>query len=129
MQLLVLDELQWIGRDWSSFLFFNCFELETLTRARNPKAKRVPSPPASKPSQPLVTKPKEPTRVKPRNKTEKRPDQMQMLDTPTLPPAKQKSKVVKDAKQEQAVSKQGAKRITRSQAMVLKGKKIGRAHV
>ena len=45
MKLLILDELEKIGRDWSSFLFINGFELETLTPARNPKAKGVPSTP------------------------------------------------------------------------------------
>ena len=74
MKLLILDELQKIGRDWSSFLFINCFELETLTPVRNPKAKGVPSPPTVEPSQPMVAKPKETTRVKPRKKIEKRED-------------------------------------------------------
>ena len=58
MKLLILDELQKIGRDWPSFLSVNGFELETLTPARNPKAKGVPSPPLAEPSQPMAEKPK-----------------------------------------------------------------------
>ena len=88
IKLLILDELQKIGRYWPSFLFLNGFDLETLTPARNPKAKGVPSPLASEPSQPMVAKPKETARVKPRKKIEKGPEKMQILDTPTLPPAK-----------------------------------------
>ena len=59
MKLLILDELQKIGRDWSSFLFINGFELETLTPTRNPKAKGVPSPPPAEPSQPVAVKTKQ----------------------------------------------------------------------
>ena len=76
MKLLVLDEFQRIGKDFSSFLFVNGFELETLTPARNPKAKRVPSPPAVEQSQPLVAKPKEPARVKLSKQTEKNLEKM-----------------------------------------------------
>ena len=56
MKLLILDEIQKIGRDWSSFLFINGLELETLTPARNPKAKGVPSPLLAEPSQPMAAK-------------------------------------------------------------------------
>ena len=41
MKLLILNVLQKIGRDWSSFLFINGFELETLTPTRNPKIKEL----------------------------------------------------------------------------------------
>ena len=44
MKLLILNELQKIGRDWSSFLFINGFDLEKLTPARNPKTKGTPLP-------------------------------------------------------------------------------------
>ena len=47
---------------------------------------------------------------------------MQSFDTPTVPPAKQKSKVIKPTKQEQSMSKQGSKRITRSQIVALEDK-------
>ena len=47
-----------------------------------------------------------------------------MLDTPTPSPAKQRSNIVKEAKQKQDVSRQEIKRVTRSQAVALKGKKI-----
>ena len=73
MKLLILDELQKICRDWSSFLFINGFELETLTPARNPKAKGFPSSTPAEPSQPMVAKPKETARVKPRKQIEKGP--------------------------------------------------------
>ena len=72
MKLLILDELRKIGRDWSSFLFINGFELETLTPARNPKTKGTPSPPVAESSQLVVEKPKEFVKLKPRKQVEKR---------------------------------------------------------
>ena len=59
INLFILNELQKIGRDWSSFLFITGFELEALTPARSPKTKGTPSPPVAKSSQPVVAKPKE----------------------------------------------------------------------
>ena len=66
MKLFILNELQKIGRDWSSFLFINGFELETLNPARNPKTKGTPSPPVAESSQPVVAKPKEFAKLTPR---------------------------------------------------------------
>ena len=88
MKLLILNELQKIGRDWSSFLFINGFELETLTPARNPKTKGTPSPPIVESIQPLVAKPKEFAKLKPRKQVDKMTEQTQVLDTPNPSPAK-----------------------------------------
>ena len=112
MKLLVLDELQRLGRDWSSFLFVSGFELDALTPLRTPKSRKIPSPLTVKQMQPLVAKPNEPARAESSKKIMKELDKMQSLDTPSVPPAKHKSKVVKPAKQKHTVSKQGTKRMT-----------------
>ena len=65
MKLLVLDELQRLGRDWSSFLFVIGFELDALTPSRTPKPKRIRSPLVAEQSEPLVVEPSEPARVEP----------------------------------------------------------------
>ena len=44
MKLLVLDEIQRLGGDWSSFLFVSGFQLDTLTPSKTPKSKKIPSP-------------------------------------------------------------------------------------
>ena len=44
MKLLVLDELQRLGIDWSSFLFVSVFELDALTPSKTPKPNKIPSP-------------------------------------------------------------------------------------
>ena len=69
-------------------MFINGFELETLTPARNPKTKGVPSPPVAETSQPIVAKPQEFEKLKPRKQVEKRAEQTKILDTPTPSPAK-----------------------------------------
>ena len=65
IKLLVLDELQRLGRDWSSFLFVSGFELDTLTPTRTPKPRSIPSPLVAEKSEPLVAEPSEPARVEP----------------------------------------------------------------
>ena len=59
MKLLVLDELQRIGRDWSSFLFVSGFELDALTPSITPKPRRIPSPLAAETSEPASVEPSE----------------------------------------------------------------------
>ena len=68
MKLLVLDELQRLGRDWSSFFFVSGFELDALTPSRTPKPRKIPSPLAVEQSEPLVAEPSEPARVEPSEK-------------------------------------------------------------
>ena len=124
LKLLVLNELQKISRDWSSFLFMNGFELETLTPTRNPKAKGTPSPLVAESSQPVVTKSKRFVKLKPRKQVDKRTEKTQVLVAATPSPAKQRSKSVKEAKQKQVSSQQEIKRVTRSQAVASKGKTV-----
>ena len=71
IKILVLNELQKISRDWSSFLFMSGFEMETLTPARNPKTKGTLSPPVAESSQLVVAKSKRFVKLKPRKQVEK----------------------------------------------------------
>ena len=73
-------------------------------------------------SEPVVAEPSEPARVEPSEPAMMEKKQMQSFDTPNVPPTKQKSKVVKHVKKKQYVSKQGNKRITRSQTVALEDK-------
>ena len=89
-KLLVLNELQKISRDWSSFLFMSGFEMETLTPTRNPKTKKTPSPPPVESSQPVVVNSKRFVKLKPRKKVEERTNKTQVLVAATPSPAKQR---------------------------------------
>lgn len=98
IKLLVLNELQKINRDWSSFLFISGFEMEALTPARNPKTKGNPSPPVAESSQPVVTKAKRFVKLKPRKQVEYRTEKASVLVAKTPSPAKQKVEKVKETK-------------------------------
>ena len=116
IKFLVLDELQRRGRDLFSFLFVSGFEMDTLTPTRTPKPRGIPSP--------LVAEKSEPARAEKSEPVMMETEQFQSFDTPNVPLAKQNSKVVKLAKQKQVVSKQGSKRMTRSQTVALEDKTV-----
>ena len=88
INLLFLNKIQKIRRDWYSFLFMNGFELETLTLARNPKTKGTPSPPVAESSHPVVAKPKGFVKLKPWKQVEKRIEKPEVLVAQTPSPAK-----------------------------------------
>ena len=88
IKLLGLDELQRLGRDWSSFLFVSGFELDALTPSRTPKPRRIPSPLVAEQSEPLVAEPSEPARVEPSEPIMMETEKLQSFDTPNVPPAK-----------------------------------------
>ena len=90
IKILVLNELQKINRDCSSFLFMSGFEMEALTPTRNPNINGNPSPPVVESSQLLVTKAKRFVKLKPRKQVEDRTDKTSGLVAETLSPAKQK---------------------------------------
>ena len=99
INLLVLNELQKINRDWSSFLFMSALEMEALTLAKNPKIKGNPSPLVVESSQPVVAKSKRFVKLKPRKQVEDRIEKASLLvvETPSL--SKQKVERVKVTKQ------------------------------
>ena len=117
IKLLVLNELQKINRDWSSFLFMSGFDMEALILAKNTKTKGNLSPPAES-SQLVAIKAKRFVKLKPRKQVKNQAEKT--LKTPS--PAKQRLHGSKETKQKQAVDKQEVQRITRSQATTTKGK-------
>ena len=54
IKLLVLEELKILGRDWSSFLFVNGFEVDSITAKRNPKPRYIPSPSVAEQSELVI---------------------------------------------------------------------------
>ena len=60
IKLLILDELQRLGRDRSSFLFVSGFEMDTLTPKRTSKPGGIPSPLVGKQSKPVGVEQSEP---------------------------------------------------------------------
>lgn len=56
-------------------------------------------------------------------------EKLQRFDRPTISPSKQKSTMSKLAKQEKVVSKQGRKRITRSQTVALEDKTVAKGNL
>ena len=82
MKLLVLYELQRLGKNWSSFLFISGFELDALTPSRTPKPRRIPSPLVAEQSEPFVAEPSEPARVESSEPVMMETEQLQSFDTP-----------------------------------------------
>ena len=60
IKLLVLDELQRLGRDWSSFMFVSGFEMDTITLKRTPQPRGIPSPLVAEKSEPVGADKSEP---------------------------------------------------------------------
>ena len=121
IKLLVLNELQILDRDWASFLFVSGFEMDTVTPIRTPKPRRLPSPLVAEQSEPVGADQSEPVMMETK--------QLQRFDTPTVSPSKHKSTMSKPAKQEQVVSKQGSKRITRGQTVALEDKTVAKGNL
>lgn len=109
INLLVLDELKRLGRDWSSFLFVSGFEVDAITPKRTPKPRGITSPSVVEQSEPVGPEQSEPIILE--------TEQLQKLHTPIVSPTKQKLTMRKPTKKEPTVSKHDRKRITRSQTV------------